>query len=356
MLTANKNVPAAPPWSQPADSMWQKPGSWLRRFKPHLQVVRFILGQVLPLLIVTRRRPVIFSRYMALGDVICAFPAAHELKKRHPGAAFVFHCREDYACLPRMGGVTSHTISELDIRRVKTFFSFLFAGIYTFTYSDEAKNSASTESVIEEYCRQHGVPVTATHPRLQIAPEILAKARRICENARLGQSRPLIAIHPGPSGPFREWNPESWTGLVQALKAAGCTQIVQLGASRSDDVGAALRATIPEVVSLINQLSLEESIAVISLCDALIGIDSGLLHIAASVGTPFVGIFGSTSPQLRFASAITRFCVVSRVSCQGCHHRVPRLHWVTGCPFDFDCMKTIQVADVLHACQASLAK
>jgi ADP-heptose:LPS heptosyltransferase len=335
---------------------------WLKRSKqgltnaakPHLEPLSFIFRSVLPVLIVTRHRPVLLSRYMALGDVICTFPAALQLKKRHPGATFIFHCRQDYACLPRMGGITNHTISTLDLHYIETKYSFLFAGIYKFTYSDEYENTASTESVIEEYCRQHGVAISDTHPQLHVTSEILSKARLVLDDIGLDKGSPIIAIHPGPSGPFREWNNESWIGLVQALKNSGFNNIIQLGASRPDDMGAALRARIPGVIPLINRFSLEESIALISLCDVLIGIDSGLLHIAASVGTPIVGIFGSTSPRFRFSASTARLFVVSRVECQGCHHRVPRLHWITGCPFDFACMKSIQVDEVLQACLSSM--
>jgi hypothetical protein len=42
--------------------------------------------------------------------------------------------------------------------------------------------------------------------------------------------------------------------------------------------------------------------------------------------------------------------VVSDVECQGCYHRLPRLHWVTGCPHDIKCMKTLPVDAVLNAC------
>jgi hypothetical protein len=43
-------------------------------------------------------------------------------------------------------------------------------------------------------------------------------------------------------------------------------------------------------------------------------------------------------------------CVVSRIECQGCHHRIPRIHWETGCPYDIACMKNIPVAEVLATC------
>jgi hypothetical protein len=119
------------------------------RVKPHLETIWFLSRYVLP-------------RYMALGDIIRTFPAAHQLKIRHPGASLIFYCRQDYACLPRMGGVTTHVVSNLDVARIKTTYSIFFSAIYQFTYSDEYDYSASTESVIEEYCRQHGVPICDT--------------------------------------------------------------------------------------------------------------------------------------------------------------------------------------------------
>lgn len=291
---------------------------------------------------------------MALGDIICTFPAAHQLKKRHPGAAFIYHCRQDYACLPRMGGVTAHTISNLNLRRMEATYAFLFAGIYKFTYGDEFENKTSTESVIAEHCRQHGVPICDAHPQLQIAPAALAKARQVLESLGLDKTGPVIAIHPGPSWPVREWPGESWARLVQALNRHGLNNLIQLGTGKAGEVGAALNSEIPGVLSLVNKLTIEESIALISCCNLFIGIDSGLLHAAASVQTPVVGIFGATSPQLRFSKARAKTQVTSKAACQGCHHRVPRLHWINGCPYDIACMKTICVEDVLRACLSKL--
>jgi ADP-heptose:LPS heptosyltransferase len=111
---------------------------------------------------------------------------------------------------------------------------------------------------------------------------------------------------------------------------------------------------IPGAVSLVDELSLEEAFAVISLAKLHVGIDSGLLHIAAAVGVPAVGIFGMTSPQFRFSRAYIKSFVVSRVECQGCYHRQPRVDWVTNCPYDIRCMKTIEVDEVLHACLPQL--
>ncbi len=310
-----------------------------------------MLRVVLPLILCTRKRPVLFVRPGALGDIICTFPAALQLKKRHPKAAFIYSCHPDFACLPPMGGVTTHVITAHIARG--SIWSFLFSAIYRFEYGDEKTNTASSKTIIEECCRQYGVVVADAHPRLQIAPEILSRVKSLLASHGIHKG-PVILIHLGPSWPVREWPHESWISLVRKLREHGLPNIIQLGTGRHAQLGTVRGAAVPDVLSLVNQLTLEETIALISLSDLLVGIDSGLLHIAASVRTPAVGIFGATSPQFRFSPKSSCSFVVSRVECQGCHHRIPRLHWMTGCPNDIKCMKTIQVDEVLRACLSRL--
>ncbi len=111
---------------------------------------------------------------------------------------------------------------------------------------------------------------------------------------------------------------------------------------------------MPGAVSLLDAFTVEECIAAIAQAKLFVGIDSGLLHIAAATRTPAVGVFGMTRPEFRFSKNYRRDFVVARVECAGCEHRKPRLHWVTGCPHDIRCMKTLPVEQVLRACAAKL--
>jgi ADP-heptose:LPS heptosyltransferase len=359
MLAAIKRILERKPTLRPAyiTLRWLKQSCQrlLYFVKRHVETLYFLFCCVLPLLIQTRTKPVIFLRYMALGDIICTFPAANELKKRHPKAAFIFLCREDYASLPRLGGITTHVAWPPYIDLIETVYSFLFSAIYKFTYSDEYEDSASTESVIEEYCRQHDVPVSNVHPRLQIDLAALSSVKTLLESHGINQETPIILFHTGPSGAFREWVNESWMILVQSLIDHGFHQIIQIGSSKRGDQKIVPGTSIPGALSLVDKLTLEESMALISMGNIFIGIDSGLLHIAACVRTPAIGLFGSTSPQFRFSDTHSSSYVVSDVECRGCHHRIPRLHWVNGCPFDIKCMKSIKVDKVLQACLSRIA-
>ncbi|KPJ57899.1 MAG: hypothetical protein AMS15_09485 [Planctomycetes bacterium DG_23] len=59
---------------------------------------------------------------------------------------------------------------------------------------------------------------------------------------------------------------------------------------------------LPEGAAVAEDLSLREVGALMGECSLLIGADSGLVHFAAAVETPALGLFGPTNPQttLRF--------------------------------------------------------
>jgi ADP-heptose:LPS heptosyltransferase len=315
----------------------------------HFTAAWYVLTVIVPVILRTGRRPVIFSRFAGLGDIICTFPAALELTKRHPQAVFIYNCAAGFACLPAMGGVTDRVTSCPQIGLVGYWYRALLAAYYNFGSDDDNPHADQKELCLTSYARRQGVMVCGEHPPLQINPAVLAHVK-----TRLGKtgSGPLILIHPGPTWPVKQWPDEAWAALVRELKARGFENIFQLGAGVNHyaNQGAAETGSVAGAVSLVGKLSLEESLALISAADLLVGIDSGLLHAAISFRVPAVGIWGATSPKFLFAESESRGFVVSTVECQGCHHRVPRLHHTTGCLHDIRCLKSLAAADVLLAC------
>jgi ADP-heptose:LPS heptosyltransferase len=314
-----------------------------------------MLTVILPVILRTGRRPVIFSRYAGMGDIIGTFPAALELKERYPGATFIYNCAASSACLPSMGGVTEHVTHLRDIGLVGYWYRRLLSGYHSFGSDDDEFVADHSELFLQGYGRRQGVVVAGGHPQLHNRPEVVAAITHLREH--LGaKDRPLVLIHPGPAWRVKQWPHESWVALVKALRQHGLKNIIQLGSGvRSySNIGASDTVDIPGVLSLVDKLSLEESLALISVADLFIGIDSGLLHAAASFRVPSVGIWGATSPKFLFTQSESRDFVVSQVDCQGCHHRVPRLHYMTGCPHGIQCMKEIAPEKVLQACLAHL--
>jgi len=313
----------------------------------------YVFRVILPVLLKTGRRPVIFSRYTGMGDIICTLPAARELMKRHPGSTFIYNCHPDFAAVPKLAGVADRITTLEPIGIVGHRYKFLLTGFYHFAHGDDLPGLSSHEPMVTEFCRQFNLPILEEHPDLPVTEAGREKALAVFAEKKLDLSA-LVLIHPGPSWKVREWPRENWTRLVAALRERGYTSIAQLGVARYVNFGQMAIETIPGAVSLVDEFSVEECVAAIAQAKLFIGIDSGLLHIAAGTRTPSVGIFGMTLPEFRFSKDFRKDFVTNRVECAGCEHRKPRLHWVTGCPYDIKCMRMLDVDDVLRACVAKL--
>jgi len=77
-------------------------------------------------------------------------------------------------------------------------------------------------------------------------------------------------------------------------------------------------------------------------CDVLLSSDSAPLHVAASVGTPFVALFGPTDPRKHLVPSEKRCIVLSKkLKCSPCHHR--------HCSKRNNCMRAIKPDEVYEA-------
>lgn len=108
----------------------------------------------------------------------------------------------------------------------------------------------------------------------------------------------LIAVHPGGAmlGGVKRWPAERYAQVADALRERWDARILLFGGpDEADLVAEVARAMRGPSLQIAGDLSLMGSLALIASCALFIGNDSGLLHGAAALGTPFVGIYGPTS-------------------------------------------------------------
>jgi ADP-heptose:LPS heptosyltransferase len=89
----------------------------------------------------------------------------------------------------------------------------------------------------------------------------------------------------------------------------------------------------------VGETSILELVAVLKAAVAGVGPDSGPGHLAAAVGTPYVSLFGPTSPMRAAPYNCEHLVVQSGISCVSCYKKK--------CP-DLDrlCMRRISVEAV----------
>jgi heptosyltransferase-2 len=159
---------------------------------------------------------------------------------------------------------------------------------------------------------------------------------------------PAVALAPGSVGASKRWTyyPEAARLLAeQGLdvwvvggpgEKALAAEIVAAGGSRLRDL---------------TGTDLRNGILAMAAANVAISNDSGLMHIAAALGTPTMGIFGPTSPYhwapLNGLAATVQTKTV--VPCQPCHRPVCTMN-------DHRCMRDIPASDVVAIAERVLTE
>jgi lipopolysaccharide heptosyltransferase II len=130
------------------------------------------------------------------------------------------------------------------------------------------------------------------HPALVVSEE---KQRAAIERLAIGGDRPVIAMMPGAEyGPAKCWPFEKYAELANRVVKDGYDVWI-LGSEKDDIAGQAIAAASP-ALNLCGQTSLEDVIDLLGFAEQAVSNDSGLMHVAAAVGTHTHAIYGSSSP------------------------------------------------------------
>jgi hypothetical protein len=116
---------------------------------------------------------------------------------------------------------------------------------------------------------------------------------------RRDRSAPLIGVHPGGAGlsGLKRWPAHAFASLADQLREQAHAEILLLGGDDECELAGRVAAQMRQApLDATGRVPLLASCALIAECDLFIGNDSSLLHAAAALGTPYVGIFGPTSP------------------------------------------------------------
>lgn len=110
----------------------------------------------------------------------------------------------------------------------------------------------------------------------------------------------FVLLLPGasPGRPAKRW--PGFADLAATLAAEGTTPVLA-GTAAEAPLAAAIQERCPSARDLTGRTSLLELAAVMRRADAIIGNDSGPLHLAATIGKPSVVLFGDDSDPARCA-------------------------------------------------------
>ncbi|MFN3785684.1 MAG: lipopolysaccharide heptosyltransferase I [Thiothrix sp.] len=109
-------------------------------------------------------------------------------------------------------------------------------------------------------------------------------------------SRYVVALH-GTSRVNKEWPEANWQYLTAALAVQGIATVLPWGNARERERATRLAQANPSV-QVLPRSRLSELAAIIQQALGVIGMDTGLMHIATALNKPGLALYPATAPEL----------------------------------------------------------
>jgi heptosyltransferase II len=188
------------------------------------------------------------------------------------------------------------------------------------------------------------VPAKWPSPQLMVPREAVAAWRRTTTGA-VSDGRPAAVLAPGAVGPSKRWPAASYAELARRLVEQDFAVWI-VGGPDEKALAAEIGGGVPGIRDFTGP-DLRNAILALAAAAVVVSNDSGLMHVAAAIGTPTIGIFGPTSPwhwaPLNPLAAMIE--TAADLPCRPCHKPVCRLG-------HHRCMREIAPEQVIAALRA----
>ena len=130
------------------------------------------------------------------------------------------------------------------------------------------------------------------------------------------RGRRYVVIHPGSIMGTKRWQAERFAEVAKSVSARGFTIVVTAGSGEESFASAVAREVEGTVILL--GLTIPELAELIRGAHLYIGNDSGPMHLATAVGTPVVGVWGSSDSRRWRPWSNTHRVVQNPFECNPC--------------------------------------
>ncbi|HUF92463.1 MAG TPA: glycosyltransferase family 9 protein [Candidatus Limnocylindria bacterium] len=265
----------------------------------------------------------------ALGDVLLAIPALRALRARHGTVMLVAQPRiadllvalglVDEACAVDRLGLDALFVDDGARARLcgaDRVVCWLGARDAAFVrrLSAQAPSVTVAPSVGDGLVWEHLLRTAAPGAPAVIDPVVVPAALReagrdLLRGAGWDGASPLLLVHPGAGGVGKRWPADGFASVVAEVVAErAVTVVVHQGPADAEPVAALVRP--PARLLVLEEPSLPGLAGALAQASAYIGNDSGVSHLAGTVGTPAVVLFVAANLRWRSWSASVRAVTV----------------------------------------------
>ncbi|HLI51822.1 MAG TPA: glycosyltransferase family 9 protein [Thermomicrobiaceae bacterium] len=179
-------------------------------------------------------------------------------------------------------------------------------------------------------------------------------------------STPFVVIHPGVGGfsSARRWPIERFVDVSRNLTSRGRVAVVVVG-TRQERASALPLLKESGVIDLMGETTVASLAGVLSMCELVIGADSGICHLGAALGIATISIFGPSNHRawrpIRTARTYTatsessNLVLRSGIPCSPCFYVGYELGRPEGCALR-TCLREVASEQVVNAAMRQLTR
>ena len=161
----------------------------------------------------------------------------------------------------------------------------------------------------------------------------------------IANDKPKVVVNITATNEGKVWEKSRFCKIIQYLSNTKNAQVIFIGAPCDKELYDNL--TFDEELqvqpaNLCGEVSIKDSLALLNMVDFIIGNDSGNLHMASSVGTKVIGLYGPMPFKKWYALGENNILIKADLDCMPCSLKKP-------CDKNKACMNSISVDEVKWA-------
>ncbi|NQT75023.1 MAG: glycosyltransferase [Candidatus Omnitrophica bacterium] len=177
---------------------------------------------------------------------------------------------------------------------------------------------------IEEQFRvlkHSGVNTMGASKRLEIWPgkEDFQYVDNFLKNEWVRDKQVLVGINIGGSWKTKRWPLECFTRLSDMLAKEDIRVVVTASEGERGLVNDFVAAARSKVIDAAGKTTITQLAALIKRCRVFVTGDSAPMHIASSMGTNFIALFGPTDPRMHFEPTEKGIIIKKELTCSPCY-------------------------------------
>ncbi len=182
-------------------------------------------------------------------------------------------------------------------------------------------------------------PIPYRRPHVSLTPEMEQAAGITPEQWRLDSAR-YVWLHLGGGWETKQLPPKTWKAIANGLVTSGITPILGWGNDREHQIAQWIGNKVKSSFLPENRLEILSLCSVLSRAKAVVGADTGVIHLASALDVPTVSFWGPSASWRSGPWGNTDQHIESGPSCGPCFKR--------NCN-QFICMDMISADDILAA-------